>query len=139
MRMAADLRAQDVARFCAEHGRIDMPTFPDDRAPAFDGDEALATDPRGGTRFDQGKAEIGRFSLRDFEPARTGDATNERGRRNGVMVMSDRQQNAAEFRRYATLCVKMAQRMSLRDNRDRMLEMAQHFQQLAHKEDAKAE
>jgi hypothetical protein len=116
-----------------------MSTSPEDRAPACDGDEALTNDPRGGTRFDQVKGEIGRFSLSDFEPVRTGEATNERGKRRGVMVMSDWQQNAAEFRRYATLCVKIAQRMSLRDNRDRMMEMAQHFQQLAQKEDAKAE
>lgn len=139
MRTAADLRAHGVARFRAEHGRLDMSTLPEDRAPACDGDEALTNDPRGGTRFDQGKGEIGRFSWCDFEPARTCDATNERGKRRGVMVMSDRQQNAAELRRYATLCVKIAQRMSLRDNQDRMMEMAQHFQQLAQKEDAKAE
>ena len=116
-----------------------MSTLLKDRAPACDGDEALTNDPRGGTCFDQGKGEIGRFFWCDFEPARTCDATNEREKRRGVMVMSDRQQNAAEFRRYATLCVKIAQRMSLRDNQDRMMKMAQHFQQLAQKEDAKAE
>ena len=57
----------------------------------------------------------------------------------GVLIMSDPQQKAAEFRRHATLCVKIAERLSLRDNRDRMMEMAEQFRQLAHKEDAKAE
>lgn len=53
--------------------------------------------------------------------------------------MSDPQQKAADLRRHATLCVKIAERLSLRDNRDRMMKMAQHFLQLAQQEDAKAE
>jgi len=72
---------------------------------------------------------IGRFS--SFALSARGNA--------GVLVMSDPQQKAAELRRHATLCVKIAERLSLRDNRDRMMKMAQHFLQLAQQEDAKAE
>lgn len=44
-----------------------------------------------------------------------------------------------EFRRYAGMCVEMAERMSVRENRDRMMEMAQRFLQLAEKEAAEEE
>ena len=53
--------------------------------------------------------------------------------------MSDPQQKAAEFRRHAALCIKIARRMSLSENRDRAMEIAQQFLQLAQKEDSKAE
>lgn len=55
------------------------------------------------------------------------------------MIMSDPQQKAAEFRRHAAMCVAIAQRMSVRDNRDRMMEMAKRFLDLAQKADAHAE
>jgi hypothetical protein len=55
------------------------------------------------------------------------------------VIMSDAQERAAEFRRYAALCLQFAERMSLRDNRDRMMEMAQRFLDLAQKEEAKAD
>lgn len=60
-------------------------------------------------------------------------------RRKRPMVRSDREQKAEEFRRYAALCSKMAEQMSNRENRNRMLEMAQHFLQLAQKEAADTE
>lgn len=56
--------------------------------------------------------------------------------------MSNRQHRPAEFRRYAALCVEFANRMSVRENRDRMMEMAQLFRQLAEEaeeEDVKSE
>jgi hypothetical protein len=52
--------------------------------------------------------------------------------------MSDPRQKASDFRRYAALCSKFAEQMSLRDNRDRMMEMAQRFLELAQKEEANA-
>lgn len=52
--------------------------------------------------------------------------------------MSDPQQKSADLRRHAGLCMKLAERMSVRENRDRMIEMAQRFLELAQSEDAKA-
>lgn len=49
--------------------------------------------------------------------------------------MSDGQQKAAELRSHAALCFKLAQRMSVRENHDRMMEMAQRFLDLAQNED----
>ena len=46
---------------------------------------------------------------------------------------------AAEFRRYAAMCVAMAERMSVVENRNRMMELAERFLKLAQNEDAKAE
>jgi hypothetical protein len=53
--------------------------------------------------------------------------------------MSDRQKKAAEFRRQAALCLEVAERMSFHEDRDRMMEMAQHFLQLAREEDGKTD
>ena len=53
--------------------------------------------------------------------------------------MSDRQNKAAEFRRQAALCLEVAERMSLLEDRDRMMEMANQFLALAREEEAKAE
>lgn len=53
--------------------------------------------------------------------------------------MSDRPEKAAELRRHADLCLKIAGRMSLRENRDCVMEIAQQFLRLARQEDAKAE
>lgn len=52
--------------------------------------------------------------------------------------MHDKQHMATQFRRYAEMCVEMAKRMSVVENRERMMEMAERFLQLA-KEEAKAE
>jgi hypothetical protein len=53
--------------------------------------------------------------------------------------MRDKQPMATEFRRYAAMCVGMAERMSVVENRNRMMEMAERFLQRAQKEDVKAE
>jgi hypothetical protein len=55
------------------------------------------------------------------------------------MPSRDQQHTATEFRRYAAMCVEMAERMSVRENQDRMMEMTKQFLLLAQKEDAKAE
>ena len=54
------------------------------------------------------------------------------------MLMPDPQQKASDFRCYAALCSKFAEKMSVSDNRDRMMEMAQRFLELAQKEEANA-
>ena len=54
------------------------------------------------------------------------------------MIMSETVQKASDFRRYAALCSKFAETMSVRDNRDRMKEMGQRFLELAQKEEADA-
>jgi hypothetical protein len=53
--------------------------------------------------------------------------------------MADMQHKVTEFRRYAALCVEIAGRMSRRENRDRIMELAQRFLQMAEKEEGKAE
>lgn len=53
-----------------------------------------------------------------------------------VLTVSDRQNEATEFRRQAALCLELAEQISLRTNRDRIMEMAQHFQRLAREKDA---
>ena len=53
--------------------------------------------------------------------------------------MRDERHIAEEFRRYAVMCAAMAERMSVLENRERMVEMAERFLKLAQKEDAKAE
>ena len=55
------------------------------------------------------------------------------------MQSRDKQHTATEFRRYAGMCVEMAKRMSVRENQERMMEMAKRFLLLAQKEGAKAE
>jgi len=57
----------------------------------------------------------------------------------GPAWMRDKQPMATEFRRYAAMCVGMAERMSVVENRNRMMEMAERFLQRAQKEDVKAE
>jgi len=46
---------------------------------------------------------------------------------------------AAEYRRQAAACLEVAERMSLRDDRARMLEMAQHWLELAQRAEAEGE
>src|SRR5579862_9541367 len=53
-------------------------------------------------------------------------------------AMSDEQQNLAmHYRRLAAECLEVAERMSLRADRARMIEMAQRWLDLAKKEEAK--
>jgi hypothetical protein len=51
--------------------------------------------------------------------------------------MVDGQNKAAEYRREAASCFEAARRISLRDHRERVLEMAEHLLALA--EEAEAE
>jgi hypothetical protein len=51
--------------------------------------------------------------------------------------MSGRETKAAEFRRQAALCLEVAERLSLQDDRERVLEMAKRFLDLALKEEGK--
>jgi hypothetical protein len=50
--------------------------------------------------------------------------------------MDDRQDKSADFRRQAAACVEVAQRMSLHEDRLRMMEMAQRWLELAQKDEA---
>jgi len=45
--------------------------------------------------------------------------------------MEDRRSKAKEYRRQAAACLQVAERMSLRDDRALMLEMAKHWLELA--------
>jgi hypothetical protein len=47
--------------------------------------------------------------------------------------MDDPQDKSAEFRRQAAACIDVAQRMSLLEDRSRMMEMAQRWLELAQK------
>jgi len=60
----------------------------------------------------------------------------EEGKSSFVLIMSDPVQRASDFRRYAALCSKFAERMLVPANRDRMMEMAQRFLELAQNKEA---
>ena len=53
--------------------------------------------------------------------------------------MSEPPSRAAEYRRLAAGCLEVAERMSLREDRARMMEMAQRWVDLAQKAEAEAE
>ena len=53
--------------------------------------------------------------------------------------MSDRETKAADFRRQAALCLEVAERMSLDDDRARVIDMAKRFLELALEAEAKNE
>jgi hypothetical protein len=46
-------------------------------------------------------------------------------------IMTSSKEKAAEFRRQAAACLEVAQRMSLEEDRARMIEMAEHWFELA--------
>jgi hypothetical protein len=50
--------------------------------------------------------------------------------------MGDGQNKAAEYRRQAAFCFEAARRISLREDRERMLEMAEQLLALAEKAEA---
>jgi len=50
--------------------------------------------------------------------------------------MDDRQDKSADFRRQAAACIEVAERVSLREDRARMMEMAQRWLELAQKAEA---
>jgi hypothetical protein len=53
--------------------------------------------------------------------------------------MSEREYKGAEFRRQAALCLEVADRLSLQDDRDRVIEMAKRLLDLALEEERKSE
>jgi hypothetical protein len=53
--------------------------------------------------------------------------------------MGDGKDRAAEYRKQAAACIEVADRMSLRDDRTRMLETAQHWLELAQRAEAEGE
>ena len=53
--------------------------------------------------------------------------------------MSSSKEQAAEFRRQAAACLEVAQRMSLEEDRKRMIEMAEHCFELARRVEAETE
>jgi hypothetical protein len=52
---------------------------------------------------------------------------------------TDRRQDAAEYRRKANLCFEIARQMSLQKDRHLMLEMAQHWLDMARRAEAAGE
>ena len=53
--------------------------------------------------------------------------------------MSESEYKAAEYRRQAALCLDLAERISLDDDRARIMEMAKRFLDLAREEEGTAE
>jgi hypothetical protein len=49
--------------------------------------------------------------------------------------MSEREYKAAEYRRQAAMCLEIAERISLDDDRARVMEMAKRFLDLAREEE----
>ena len=60
-------------------------------------------------------------------------------KRRGIVPMSESEYKAAEYRRQAALCLELAERISLLDDRERILDMAERFLELAREEEGKAE
>ena len=53
--------------------------------------------------------------------------------------MTSSKEQAAEFRRQAATCLQVAQRMSLEEDRKRMVEMAEHWFELARRAETETE
>jgi len=51
--------------------------------------------------------------------------------------MSDPKDKAAEYRREARLCLEAAERVSIREDRERLMELARHWLALAEEAEAK--
>jgi hypothetical protein len=64
---------------------------------------------------------------------------NGRRERAGESPMTSSKEKAAEFRRQATLCREVAERMSLEEDRARMIEMAEHWLELAKRAETETE
>jgi hypothetical protein len=54
-------------------------------------------------------------------------------------IMTSSKEKAAEFRRQAAACLEVAERMSLEEDRARMIEMAEHWFELARRAEAESE
>jgi hypothetical protein len=53
--------------------------------------------------------------------------------------MEDRKTKAAEYRRQASLCLEVAERMSVRADRESMMQMAEHWLALAREMELEAD
>ena len=53
--------------------------------------------------------------------------------------MTSSKEKAAEFRRQAAICFDLAQRLSLKEEQDRMIQVAEHWLELAKRAEAKAD
>jgi hypothetical protein len=53
--------------------------------------------------------------------------------------MTSSKEKAAEFRRRAAICIDVAQRMSLREDQEQMLQVAEHWLELARRAEAEGD
>ena len=53
--------------------------------------------------------------------------------------MTSSKEKAAEFRRQATICFDLAQRISLKEDKERMMQVAEHWLELAKRAEAEAD
>jgi hypothetical protein len=54
-------------------------------------------------------------------------------------LMTSSKEKAAEFRRQATICFDLAGRISLKEDRERMMQVAEHWLELAKRAEAEAD
>jgi cobalamin-dependent methionine synthase I len=52
------------------------------------------------------------------------------------MLMTSSKEKAAEFRRQAAICFDIAQRISLKEDQERMMQVAEHWLELAKRAEA---
>jgi hypothetical protein len=53
--------------------------------------------------------------------------------------MTSSKEMAAEFRRQAAICLDVAQRISLKEDKERMMQVAEHWLELAKRAEAEAD
>jgi len=54
-------------------------------------------------------------------------------------LMTSSKERAAEFRRQAAICLDVAQRISLKEDKERMMQVAKHWLELAKRAEAEAD
>ena len=54
-------------------------------------------------------------------------------------LMTSSKEKAAEFRRQAAICFDLAQRISLKEDRERMMQVAEHWLELAKRAEAEVD
>jgi hypothetical protein len=54
-------------------------------------------------------------------------------------LMTSSKEMAAEFRRQAAICLDVAQRISLKEDKERMMQVAEHWLELAKRAEAEAD
>jgi hypothetical protein len=55
------------------------------------------------------------------------------------MLMTSSKEKAAEFRRQAAICFEVAQRISLKEEQERMMQVAEHWLELAKRAEAEVD